>query len=125
MRTDIPFPTKPKVELSPLEGTAITPRSQQEWDLLMRVMELSGYQWKTGHSPTKLDYFRVYKQEGVAVSAGRVGDIGPCKKGIVIEADELTRVKGIGCRLMSVQEYLRFEGIDEKLQREIREYYAI
>ncbi|MCK4650455.1 hypothetical protein KAT36_04465 [Candidatus Pacearchaeota archaeon] len=54
---------KPKLDLTPLEGTGVRVPTQEEYDILMQVYECGGWKWSGGNLSTHYNYWNEHKEE--------------------------------------------------------------
>ncbi|MCK4650453.1 hypothetical protein KAT36_04455 [Candidatus Pacearchaeota archaeon] len=108
---------KPKLDLTPLEGTAVHVPTQEECDELMQVYELGDWKWCGGDLPTSLNHW--YKEE-TCVDAG-IGFLNKKEKQFGYGDNEFYIKENL--KVLSTSEFYDIEKINLEMRKEINKYF--
>lgn len=112
---------KPIINLTPIKKTTINPKTQEEYDELMRVYELGNWIWNNRSLATKLGCWKKYKEEtcigaGIDYSTKNKKIFGFCDKDFYLM---------VNWNIISTEEFYNMQKITPEMIKEINIYFEV
>ena len=102
---------KPKLDLTPIEKTAVNTPTQEDYDGLMRVYECGGWRWVGGDLPTKYDRWEM-GEERTSIDA---------ENGFAYDSKEFYQENG--WNVISPQEFYQTQKVTPEMLNEINIWF--
>jgi len=111
---------KPELNLTPMEKTAVSTRTQEDYWELMRVYECGRWKWHDGDLPTSCNVFDKYEKEtcmcaGVDYTSEKSGTFGYGKEQFYLQG---------GWEIISTKEFYKKQNVSSEMRKEIKKWFG-